>query len=112
MAVRCGSTTEICDKHIFLPLLRLFKICDEHIFLYSSYRLELRRFGRERRSCRVESYEELVGRRFSDIADEGQRRQRIAAKARSLREDLRAQTAESLGGQLWAFGILNYPLPQ
>src|SRR5690606_18232773 len=55
--------------------------------------------------------DELVGRRYVFVQDPQERRRRIAEKAAEVRSMLASRSAESLGDELWVFGVLNYPLP-
>lgn len=57
------------------------------------------------------SDKELVGRKFADVKNSRERRQKIAEKAATTRKELGEQTAGKLGEQFWAFGVENYPLP-
>lgn len=57
------------------------------------------------------SDEELVGGHFASLPQE-ERKARIARKAESVRRELTEQQPERVGERLWAFGLLNYPLPQ
>jgi hypothetical protein len=57
------------------------------------------------------SDEDLVGRQFSQVKDEQERARKIAEGAEQVRKSLREQTAKAAGEQLWAFGVMNYPLP-
>jgi hypothetical protein len=56
--------------------------------------------------------EMLVGRRYAGITDAAERVRRAAEDASRLREGLRSGTAVgTLGEGLWAFGVMNLPLP-
>jgi hypothetical protein len=55
--------------------------------------------------------ESLAGGRFEYVSDPARRRKLTAQKATELRDDLGARSAWDLGNALWAFGVLNYPLP-
>jgi hypothetical protein len=57
------------------------------------------------------SDEELVGGKFVFVPDPMRRRERIRAEAAVFRKNLGSRSAEALGNELWAFGVLNYPLP-
>jgi len=70
-----------------------------------------RAYVNRRRALLALPDEALVGRHFGTIADDTRRKERVAGKAMSVRAELRHQDPESLGNQLWAFGVLNYPLP-
>jgi hypothetical protein len=68
-------------------------------------------YARRARELMKLSAQELVGGQFVDVADAKARREKIEQAARELRAQMQAQTAESLGGQLWAFGVMDYPTP-
>jgi hypothetical protein len=57
------------------------------------------------------SDEQLIGAQFAHVQDAQERARQIAQAAEQARAGLRTQTAEALGEQLWAFGVMNYPLP-
>ena len=57
------------------------------------------------------SNQELAGAKYADIRDEARRARSTARTAGDIRRSLESQTADSIGKTLWAFGILNYPLP-
>jgi len=54
----------------------------------------------------------LAGKRFAHIKDRKERGKKIAEAAEQVRAAQRSQTAQKLGDQLWAFGVMNYPLPK
>ena len=58
------------------------------------------------------SDEDLVGQHFTDTRDPERRARQVAARAAKTRERLRSRTAQELGDQLWAFAIINNPLPR
>jgi hypothetical protein len=53
----------------------------------------------------------LVGARLAHIQGEAERADRIRKDAEQTRQDLKGRTAKAMGEQLWAFGVMNYPLP-
>jgi hypothetical protein len=55
--------------------------------------------------------ERMVGDKFAPIADPVERQAKIAESAKATRAEYLARTAKSLSDPLWAFGVLNYPLP-
>ncbi len=57
------------------------------------------------------SDEMLIGRRYLDVADAQERARRTAEAAKGARDSLRSRTASQMGGELWAFGVMNLPLP-
>ena len=57
------------------------------------------------------SDQELVGARYADIRTEGRRAKAIARAADDVRRQLGSQTSAFIADTLWAFGVLNYPLP-
>jgi hypothetical protein len=59
------------------------------------------------------SDELLVGRRYGGITEAAARARAIVEHARELRENLRTGRAVGrLGEDLWAFGVMNLPLPE
>jgi len=54
----------------------------------------------------------LVGARCAQIRNERERTDRISKDAEQTRRDLKSRTAKAMGEQLWAFGVMNYPLPR
>ena len=57
------------------------------------------------------SDEQMVGGKFPPREDAEARRQQVTQKAQAVRRDYREQTPTDLTALLWAFGVLNYPLP-
>ena len=57
------------------------------------------------------SDEQLVGARYIQISDPQERARQTAEGAERARDGLRKRTAEKMGYQFWAFGVMNYPLP-
>ena len=55
--------------------------------------------------------EQLVGARYVQISDPQERARQTAEGAKGARDGLRKRTAEEMGYQFWAFGVMNYPLP-
>ena len=54
----------------------------------------------------------LVGRRYAGMTDATAKAAKIAEHAADLRQNLRAGRATGkLGDFLWAFGVMNMPLP-
>ncbi len=53
----------------------------------------------------------LVGESFADMTDPEKRKAKILEAAEVSRKSLSPRTPEQLGGELWQFGLLNYPLP-
>ena len=56
--------------------------------------------------------EKLVGAQYADISDPAERAKKIAAGAKGAREGLLKRTPEQMGYWFWAFGVMNYPLPE
>jgi len=55
----------------------------------------------------------LVGRRYADMTDAAAKARKIADHASDLRQNLRSGRAVGkLGENLWAFGVMNMPLPR
>jgi hypothetical protein len=60
-----------------------------------------------------ESDDFLVGRRYLAITDATEKTRKIAENAKSLRVELQSgKSADKLGNKLWAFGVMNMPLPK
>jgi len=57
------------------------------------------------------SDELLIGAQFTHIQDPRERARQVAQAAERARTGLRSKTAEAMGEELWAFGVMNYPLP-
>jgi transglutaminase-like putative cysteine protease len=54
----------------------------------------------------------LVGRRYADMTDAAAKARKIVEHASDLRKNLRSGRAVGkLGEHLWAFGVMNTPLP-
>lgn len=60
-----------------------------------------------------ESDDFLVGRRYLAVTNATEKAQKISENAHSLRAELQAgKSADKLAHKLWAFGVMNMPLPR
>jgi hypothetical protein len=67
-----------------------------------------------KRGLEVAGYsdERLAGKHLAHIKDRQERKAKVTESAAQVRNSIRSQTAKALGEQLWAFGVMNYPLPK
>jgi hypothetical protein len=58
------------------------------------------------------SDERMVGGRFPQTLDQAERDKLVAQWAAAARKELGTQTPKTQAGQLWVFGVMDYPLPK